>query len=490
MRSFLVKSTTSASLRTSALVASAATTAIRAQGCSAAAKSNFSLDEMRQKLKEADDKGEHVAKMSSFVHDAAPPAADQFIPKTKATPGCGAASSSPATEASSEPAAAAAAAVETKTVECASANAVYKSKPNQDKQRSAFAHALIKADEVRNDWTRDEVDAIYNLPLYELLSKAHDVHRTNFSAGEVQRCTLLSIKTGGCTENCKYCPQSSRYRTAVKPSKMLDVDTVLAAAREAKKGGSTRFCMGSAWRDVGAKKAFGKVLTMVEGISGMGMEVCCTLGMIDAEQAKALKSAGLKAYNHNLDTSPEFYPEIITTRTYSERLQTLKNVRDAGLSVCCGGIIGLGESEEDRVGLIQTLATLGKHPESVPINALVSVAGTPLEGRGIVPVLDMVRMIATARCVLPKSMVRLSAGRQSYNMSEQLLLFMAGANSIFTGEKLLTTPNPDFDADHAMFQTLGLSGKAPEIPAIAQKNVESAEAEAAAAAKKTVAAEA
>jgi len=318
---------------------------------------------------------------------------------------------------------------------------------------------------VRHDWTRDEIASIYSLPFHELIYNASTVHRMYWNPAEVQQCTLLSINTGGCTEDCSYCSQSTRYKTFVKPTPTMKVQEVLEAAQRAKDAGSTRFCMGAAWRELGNKKgAFRHILEMVRGVNGMGLEVCCTLGMLNAEQAKQLKEAGLTAYNHNLDTSPEHYPKVITTRSYEDRLQTIANVRDAGISVCCGGILGLGEKESDRVGLLHVLATLDEHPESVPINALVSVEGTPLgdrEGDDIdsVDAFDMARMIATARIVMPRTMVRLSAGRLSFSDAEQYMMFQAGANSIFNGDKLLTTDNPEFDADEALFQKLGFQGK-------------------------------
>jgi biotin synthase len=314
---------------------------------------------------------------------------------------------------------------------------------------------------VRTDWTKAEIMSIYRLPFTELIHQASTVHRQHFDPLEVQKCTLLSIKTGGCNEDCKYCAQSSRYNTFVKPEPMMSVDAVVEAAKRAKAAGSTRFCMGTAWREMGQKKgAFRKILNMVEEVNGMGLEVCCTLGMVNEEQAKQLKAAGLTAYNHNLDTSRDYYPNVISTRTYDDRLQTIKNVRAAGISVCCGGILGLGESEEDRIGLLYELATMEEHPESVPINALVQIEGTPLMEGGEKPdVFAMTRMIATARLIMPRSMVRLSAGRMSFSPIEQAVMFMAGANSIFTGDKLLTTANPAFDDDMMMLDSLGLKGK-------------------------------
>ncbi|MCR9253048.1 MAG: biotin synthase BioB [bacterium] len=310
--------------------------------------------------------------------------------------------------------------------------------------------------EIRNDWTREEITEIYNMPIMELIYKAATVHREYNDPSEVQVCTLLSVKTGGCPEDCAYCPQAARYHTDVKVHKLMEVGEVLEAANNAKINGSTRFCMGAAWREVRDNKDFDKVLEMVKGVNSMGMEVCCTLGMLSEEQANKLKDAGLYAYNHNLDTSDEFYEEIISTRTYDDRLDTLGNVRKANISVCSGGIIGMGEDHKDRVGMIHTLATMTEHPESVPVNALVPVEGTPLEEQPRVSVWEMLRMIATARITMPKAMVRLSAGRVRMNTEEQALCFMAGANSIFAGDKLLTTPNPEVNEDKELFQTLNL----------------------------------
>lgn len=310
--------------------------------------------------------------------------------------------------------------------------------------------------EVRNNWTRSEIEDIYHSPILDLIYRAASVHRENNDAQEVQVCTLLSVKTGGCPEDCSYCPQAARYHTDVEVHKLLPTEEVLGKAREAKEAGSTRFCMGAAWREVRDNKDFDRVLDMVKGVNSMGMEVCCTLGMLTEEQALKLKNAGLYAYNHNLDTSEDHYEEIISTRSYDDRLDTLENVRNAKISVCSGGIIGLGESEQDRVGMLHTLATLPEHPESVPVNALVPVEGTPLEDQPRVSVWEMIRMIATARILMPKAMVRLSAGRVRMNMEEQALCFMAGANSIFAGDKLLTTPNPEVVEDKEMFQTLNL----------------------------------
>ena len=309
---------------------------------------------------------------------------------------------------------------------------------------------------IRNDWSLDEIYEIYNTPLLELVFKAANVHKKFNDTAEVQVCTLLSIKTGGCSEDCAYCPQAARYNTGVNVHALMKKDEVLSYAQKAKDAGSTRFCMGAAWREVRDNKDFDRVIDMVKGVNEMGMEVCCTLGMLTETQAQKLAEAGLYAYNHNLDTSSEYYSEIITTRTYDDRLQTLDNVRKAGVSVCCGGIIGLGETHEDRIKMLHTLSTMPEHPESVPINALVAIAGTPLENNDKVDVWDMIRMIATARILMPKAMVRLSAGRTTMSVSEQALCFMAGANSIFAGDKLLTTPNPSFEEDDTMFQLLGL----------------------------------
>jgi biotin synthase len=310
--------------------------------------------------------------------------------------------------------------------------------------------------QIRNNWTKEEISEIYNSPVLDLMYRAATVHREFHDPQEVQVCTLLSIKTGGCPEDCSYCPQAARYHTGVKVEKLMEVGEVLNSALKAKESGSTRFCMGAAWREVRDNKDFDKVLDMVKGVSTMGMEVCCTLGMLTPEQAEKLKQAGLYAYNHNLDTSEEHYDKIISTRTYDDRLETLDNVRKAKISVCSGGIIGMGESHGDRVGMLYTLSNLPEHPESVPVNALVPVEGTPLEDQPRVSIWEMVRMIATARIIMPKAMVRLSAGRVKMNTEEQALCFLAGANSIFAGDTLLTTPNPEVNADKEMFQVLNL----------------------------------
>lgn len=310
---------------------------------------------------------------------------------------------------------------------------------------------------LKNNWTIDEIREIYHSPILDLVFRAACIHRENNQIGEVQVCTLLSVKTGGCPEDCSYCPQAARYNTGVKVHKLLDKKEVLDKALEAKNAGSTRFCMGAAWREIRDNSDFDKVLDMVEGVNEMGMEVCCTMGMLTEEQADKLKKAGLYAYNHNLDTSESFYDKIITTRGFDDRLETIGNVRKAGISVCSGGIIGLGESHDERIGMLYTLSTMVEHPESVPVNALVAVEGTPLEEMKRVSVWEMVRMIATARILMPKTMIRLSAGRLDMPVSEQAFCFMAGANSIFAGDKLLTTPNPTFTDDMAMFELLGLN---------------------------------
>jgi biotin synthase len=307
----------------------------------------------------------------------------------------------------------------------------------------------------RNDWTREEVRALFALPFPELIFRAAQVHRDNFDPSEVQISTLLSIKTGGCPEDCAYCPQSAKFETGVKAEKLMDLEAVLAEARAAKAGGASRFCMGAAWRSP-KDRDLEKVCDMVEGVKALGMETCVTLGMLTGEQAKRLKTCGLDYYNHNLDTSPEFYGEIITTRTYQDRLDTLEHVRAAGINVCCGGIVGMGEKLDDRVGMIATLASLPVHPESVPINMLVRVDGTPLAETATIDPLDFVRTIAVARITMPASMVRLSAGREDMSEETQALCFLAGANSIFYGPKLLTASNPGRDHDMALLDKLGL----------------------------------
>src|SRR5262245_17258709 len=311
------------------------------------------------------------------------------------------------------------------------------------------------SDGIRHDWTREEVRALFELPFPELMFRAQAVHRSHFDPAAVQISTLLSIKTGGCPEDCAYCPQSAKYATGVKAEKLMSVDAVLAEARAAKRAGASRFCMGAAWREP-KDRDLEQVCAMVEGVRALGLESCATLGMLTDTQAKRLKQSGLDYYNHNLDTSPEFYGEIITTRVYQERLDTLSAVRNAGIHVCCGGIVGMGESDDDRAGLIATLASLPQHPESVPINMLVQVEGTPLSGTAGLDALDFVRTIAVARITMPKSVVRLSAGREDMSDETQALCFLAGANSIFYGPKLLTTPNPGRDRDMRLLDRLGL----------------------------------
>jgi len=315
---------------------------------------------------------------------------------------------------------------------------------------------------VRHDWTPGEVRALYDLPLLDLVHRAQTVHRATFPSGEVQLCSLLSVKTGGCPEDCGYCPQSARYDTGVEAKRLLAVEEVLTTARQARAAGATRFCMGAAWREPKEGPQFEAVLEMVRGVRALGLEACCTLGMLTDAQARRLKDAGLTAYNHNLDTSEAHYGEIVHTRRYQNRLATLARVRAAGLSVCCGGIIGMGESVADRCELLRTLADLEVHPESVPINALVAVPGTPLQDQPPVDPVDLVRMIATARLLMPRAMVRLSAGRLALTQEAQLLCFLAGANSIFFGEKLLTTGNPEFAVDLALLDRAGLAPLEPE----------------------------
>jgi biotin synthase len=314
----------------------------------------------------------------------------------------------------------------------------------------------LTAPQIRHDWTVAQIEAIYASPLLELIFQAQLVHRQHHRPNEVQGCMLLSIKTGGCPEDCAYCPQSAHYHTGVVREELLSVEAALASARRAHESGATRFCMGAAWRNVPNGPPFERVLEMVRGVRALAMEACCTLGMLTSEQAEALAAAGLTAYNHNLDTSPEFYGEIIHTRTYQERLDTLARVRRAGITVCCGGIIGMGEDRADRCALLRQLATLAPHPESVPVNMLVRVAGTPLADQPETDLLELVRTIATARILMPRSRVRLSAGRLSLPEEAQALCFLAGANSVFLGERLLTTPNPRQDADRRLFERLGL----------------------------------
>lgn len=311
---------------------------------------------------------------------------------------------------------------------------------------------------VRNDWTLDEINEIYHQPLLDLVYQAATVHRNWHPASEVQVCTLLSVKTGGCPEDCSYCGQAARYHTDIKVKALMSKEEVVSIAQRAKDSGSSRFCMAAAWRDVRDNKDFDRILEMVEGVNDLGLEVCCTLGMLTEGQAQRLQEAGLYAYNHNLDSSENYYEEIISTRTFNDRLNTIGNVRKAGISVCSGGIIGLGETHEDRIGMLRTLATMPKHPESVPVNALARVKGTPLADLPKIDIWEMVRMIATARILMPASIVRLSAGRAEMNEEEQAWCFMAGANSIFTSESetLLVTPNPGLKQDKKMFDNLGL----------------------------------
>jgi biotin synthase len=320
---------------------------------------------------------------------------------------------------------------------------------------------------LKHNWTIAEIESIYTSPLPDLVFRAQTIHREHHSPNEVQGCMLLSIKTGGCPEDCAYCPQAARYDTDVEHQALMPLEETLTAARAARAQGATRFCMGAAWRDVPKDGRFERVLDMVRGVRELGMEACCTLGMLTQEQADALGKAGLSAYNHNLDTSPEFYGEIITTRVYQERLDTLNRVRRAGVTVCSGGIIGMGESRTARYGLLRELANLEKHPESVPINMLVPVEGTPLGERPAEDPLELVRMIATARILMPTSMVRLSAGRLSLSDEAQALCFLAGANSVFMGDKLLTTPNPELDRDQVLFSKLGVRLMTADVPVTA-----------------------
>ena len=314
----------------------------------------------------------------------------------------------------------------------------------------------MAADGLRHDWTRDEIEALFELPFNELLFQAQIVHRRHFDPNKIQLSQLLSIKTGGCAEDCAYCPQSAKYDTGVKAGKLMPVAEMLAAARRAKEGGASRFCMGAAWREP-KDKDIDDMVEVLAGIKALGMETCMTLGMLTEARARRLAAAGLDYYNHNIDTSPEFYGKIITTRTFQDRLDTLERVRDAGMKVCCGGIVGMGETRADRAGMLHTLATLPTHPESVPINLLIQVEGTPLFGADALDILEFVRAIAVARILLPHSMVRLSAGREQMSDEAQALCFLAGANSIFVGETLLTTRNPDTEHDRQLFERLGLS---------------------------------
>ncbi|HEX6121298.1 MAG TPA: biotin synthase BioB [Dongiaceae bacterium] len=318
-----------------------------------------------------------------------------------------------------------------------------------------MADASASSAESRHDWSVAEAEALFALPFNDMIFRAQTIHRAHFPANQVQLSTLLSIKTGGCPEDCAYCPQAARYDTGVEAQKLMAVEAVVAEARRAKEAGASRYCMGAAWREP-KDRDIDAVCEMVEGVKALGLETCMTLGMLTGAQARRLKDAGLDYYNHNIDTSPEYYGEIITTRTYQERLDTLAHVRDAGMKVCCGGIVGMGESARDRAGMLATLANLPAHPESVPINMLVQVHGTPLDGTRRLDPLEFVRTIAAARIMMPKSMVRLSAGREEMSDELQALCFLAGANSIFCGPKLLTTPNPGRDHDRDLFDRLGI----------------------------------
>jgi biotin synthase len=316
----------------------------------------------------------------------------------------------------------------------------------------------------RHDWTLEEVEALFELPFTELVFRAAEVHRTWFDPTELQISQLLSVKTGGCAENCGYCAQSQHFKTGVAASKLMEAETVIAAAREAKAGGAQRFCMGAAWRDL-KDRDLPKVAAMISGVKALGLETCATLGMLTADQAQALKAAGLDFYNHNLDTGPDYYDQVVTTRTYQDRLETLAHVRDAGLSTCCGGIVGMGETRRDRAGLLHQLATLPAHPESLPINDLMPIPGTPLGGSEAVDPLEFVRMIAVARIVCPKSVVRIAAGREHMSKELQALCFLAGANSIFVGGRLLTTNNPEKTADEALLADLKMRPMSAKVSA-------------------------
>lgn len=312
--------------------------------------------------------------------------------------------------------------------------------------------------DIRHDWTREEIEALFNLPFADLLFRAQTVHRKYHNPNEVQLSTLLSIKTGACSEDCKYCPQSARYNTGVDNERLMPVETVIREAQKAKAAGATRFCMGAAWRSPKGRN-FDAVVGMVRAVKDLGMETCVTMGMLDGEQASQLKDAGLDYYNHNIDTSPEYYKEVITTRTIEDRLNTLQYVQDAGINVCSGGIVGLGEEVSDRAGMLQTLANLDQHPQSVPINMLVQVEGTPMYGEKEVEPIEFVRTVAVARIVMPLSTVRLSAGRENMSDEMQALCFLAGAGSIFYGDKLLTTPNPEASHDFQLLKSLGITPK-------------------------------
>lgn len=309
---------------------------------------------------------------------------------------------------------------------------------------------------IRHDWTREEIEEIYSKSFLDLIFEAQSIHRCHFIAGEIQKSALLSIKTGGCSENCCYCSQSARYSTDVEKEELLHPDEVVARAREAKESGSTRFCMGAAWKQIREGSDFETVLEMVRRVSDLNMEVCCSLGMLTESQANRLARAGLNYYNHNLETSPEYYEKIVSTHSFKDRLQTLQNVRQAGIKICCGGIIGLGEGRADRIGLLHSLVQQNPHPESVPINRLVPIEGTPLACHKTIDTIELIRTIATARILMPRSFVRLSAGRGALSDEAQALAFLAGANSIFSGGKLLTTPNRELNEDQKLFAKLGL----------------------------------
>ena len=328
----------------------------------------------------------------------------------------------------------------------------------EEKQVDSQKTGNQKDPAIRFDWTVEEIEQILNSPLIDLVYKAQTIHRAYHEDNTVQLASLLSIKTGGCPEDCKYCPQSAHYKkqTGVEKDPLMQVSDVLDKAKVAKDAGATRFCMGAAWREVRDGEEFDRVVDMVQGVTDMGMEACVTLGMLNEKQAERLADAGLVSYNHNIDTSPEYYDQIISTRTYEDRLNTLQNVRNAGIGLCTGGIIGMGETEHDRASMLQVLATMTPHPESVPINALVAVTGTPMQDLKRIEPMEMVRMVATARIVMPKSRLRLSAGRKDFTKEAQILCFMAGANSIFYGEKLLTTENNDAVDDVSLIQEAGL----------------------------------
>lgn len=315
---------------------------------------------------------------------------------------------------------------------------------------------------IRYDWTADEILGLLTLPLLDLVEYSHALQRIFHPRREIQLATLLSIKTGGCPEDCAYCPQSLRYKTGVKPTPLMEVEQVVEVAKAARRRGATRFCMGAAWREVRDGKAFSRILAMIRAVKELGLETCVTLGMVTREQAFKLKEAGLDAYNHNIDTSPEFYGRIITTRTFEDRLKTLSHIREAGITLCCGGIIGMGETLTDRARMLEVLARMKPHPESVPINTLVQVEGTPLKGLPPVKPFELVRMVAVARILMPRSYIRLSAGRKSLSPEAQALCFYAGANSIFYGDTLLTTPNVAVEEDDELLKELGLTGKPPQ----------------------------